>query len=257
MMMSKGKYAEAVKTADLTARIDSTFPDIHLLGGAALLRMGRYDAATVELEKEINLHPGRPDAYTDLGTVMLQTGDMDSARALALAAIDRRPSDITANRLLIRATRKDSTASLTELEQTVQTALTNTDSNLYVLNEGVEALVLRGDLSFAEPLVARGLAVRPPPIETDDLAFGPDFPHAPERFERERARTYYYHGLLAALRNHPGVAVTSLSAAIARDSTLAEAYLNLIAVLKASGQFTRADSVLTTARRLFPHDQRF
>jgi len=91
-------------------------------------------------------------------------------------------------------------------------------------------------------------------IETDDDAFG---------YSRDRARSHdlikskaaYQLGYIYGLRNRLGESIRMSNLAISLDSTLAEAYVNLINGYFMTGETVKARELLTLARRRFPENK--
>jgi tetratricopeptide (TPR) repeat protein len=101
----------------------------------------------------------------------------------------------------------------------------------------------------------RAAATEPPPIETDDQAFGPGFRHNTADFGRLKARTYYLLGYCHAQMEQMGEATEYTRRAITADSTLIEAYVNLYSGYLTQGRLLEADSVLSEAEKRFPNNE--
>jgi len=96
---------------------------------------------------------------------------------------------------------------------------------------------------------------QPPPIETDDEAFAQTFRNSLPKWEKERARTNYQLGYVYGLQGRYRDATRHSRLAIQGDSSLIEAYVNLVSGLLSLGQRQQADSVLAVALDKFPTNQ--
>jgi TolB-like protein/Tfp pilus assembly protein PilF len=56
-------------------RQDPYNPALHYELGTALMKLDRWDEAKAALQKSLEIEPGQPNAYTNLGTISLQEGD--------------------------------------------------------------------------------------------------------------------------------------------------------------------------------------
>jgi tetratricopeptide (TPR) repeat protein len=130
-----------------------------------------------------------------------------------------------------------------------------TNQNLWMLNE-IGVVLSNIELhAEAEEILRGALSGSVPAIETDDEAFSSEFSHSRADVERERARSFYQLGYLTGKRGEFRQAVGYSHQAIARDSTLSQAYVNLISGHLALSQVDSARLVLSEAKRRFPNDR--
>jgi tetratricopeptide (TPR) repeat protein len=255
LLYSKGEYAAALHPFRQAADLRPDFPEVNLNLGASYLRMGLIDSAETCFRREIHLHPRRHKGYQNLASVSLLRGETNAARKLAEQALSLAPYDVMSNLVWLRALSIDSSLSLTELLTGIERAALATDDDVEVLNEGAAVLVARGECATSMRFLLRAVAVGPPPIETDDQAFGPGFRHNAADFERTKARTYYLLGYCHAQLGQMGEAIEYTTRAVTADSTLVEAYVNLYSGYLTEGRLLIADSVLSEAERRFPDNE--
>lgn len=234
------------------ASVDPTFPEVNLNLGNLWLRAGKTDSAAFYYQREISAHPGRAKAYTNLASLCLLRQRGDSALSIIQLALSRQPQDPLANALLIRILAANQSLTTDSLNHAVHEAVVRSARELRVLSEAASALVQSDALPEATPLLQEAIAARPPAIETDDAAFDTDFPNGPDRFDRRKATSYYLLGYVMGRSGQFDEAVRCSREAIRRDSTLVEAYANLVSGYLSLGKMADAESTLALAARLFP-----
>ncbi|RKX27695.1 MAG: hypothetical protein DRP45_00300 [Candidatus Zixiibacteriota bacterium] len=259
-LMSKGLYYyshQDYRTAqEFFEKALSLYPtnsEINLNLGACLFKQGSVDSARYYFERELVFHPERPKVYNNLASLDLLAHHYESAQRWIRKALRIAPYDITANTIWLRILASDSALSAESLMVEIEKSLVSTDFDLTIHNEGATLLAERGDLAAARSLLARVLDASAPPIETDDFAFGPDFPHGHDGIAQEKAKAHYQLGYINGLQGHIEESIGHSTAAIGLDSTLAEAYVNLISGYVSAGQRWMADSVMDDAAERFPN----
>lgn len=252
----RGDYQAAMRHFREAEAIDPGFPEVSLDIGACFIRQGEVDSALHYLRREQSLHPDRVRTYHNLASIELVNGNLSAARAWARTAVEIAPYDVTANILLVRSLGADSSVAENRLGEEIRAAAQRTGNDLYFLNEAAAVMSRRSDLNSAERLLKDALEAAPPPIETDPLAFRPDFRNARDPFRREKAKAWHLLGYLAAIQGRVEEAVSCSGQAVTGDPEFAEAYVNLINALRVSGRTAEADSVAAIVREKFP-DQPF
>lgn len=245
-------YPQALKYFYTARMLDPTYPEINLNIGACYLRLGQADSARFYLEQERSLHPQRPKTYTNLASLHLVNGQFQQAAAQAQIALALTDWDVTTNMIYLRSLAGLDSVTTDSLQSEIENAAARTSNDLYLLNDAAMLLLHRGDTLQAESLLQRALHTQAPPIETDDGAFDRNFPNHYVRRQNEKAHTYYHLGLMAGLAGRYHQAISYNRQAIAADSGLAEAYLNLAGGYRLVGQFKTSDSILTITARRFP-----
>ncbi len=245
---------QALAFGRLAEKADGTFPDVNLNLGNIWLREGNRDSAEYYYRREASTNPQRPKAYINLASMYLLQHSLDSSSALAATALKLQPRDPTANTLAIRLASQlmlppDS------LQRVIDSAIKRSRADLRVLTEAASAFVQRDLLAAAEPVIERGMQAVPPAIETDDAAFDRDFIDSPERFNLRKSTIYYLAGYVYGRTGRFEDAVRCSREALARDSNLVEAYVNLVSGYFSLGRPTEADSTLTQALTRFPRNE--
>ena len=253
-LYSKGEYTESVKYFRRAADLQPDFPEVNLNLGAVYLRLGMPDSARNCFEREITRHPQRTKAYQNLASLYLADGDYKQAVVFADVSLSLAPYDELSNIVRLRALSRDSTVDDARFLEAVDAAARNTGNDLSVLNEGGSLLLMRGDAENALSVLLRAEAARPPAIETDDEAFGPNFTHLKSDFERLKANTYFSIGYCYSKLDRLAESVEYSRRAIAADSMMCPAYVNLRAGYLSQGRLVEADSVLSVEKQRFPDD---
>ncbi len=249
-----GAYQRAIQIGHQILDRDPKFPEANLNIGAAWFRLGDGDSAKYYFERERGLYPGRPRAYTNLASYYLVNHQYDSSYIKLNRALLLRPYDLSANTLLIRTAAADNSVGETELAGYLTSILTETDSNLVIMLEAAKAASGRQLFPLAEQLLRSALSTAPPPVETDDLAFDEAYPYTPVRLRKLRAQTHYELGFVLGQTGRFEESISESRQAIALDSSLSAAYVNLFSGFVSTGQLRSADSVLSRASALFPND---
>ena len=234
---------------------DASLAETNLNIGACYLRLGLADSALFYFEQEHKLHPNRPKTHSNLASLHLVNGRYREAAVQAEKALALADWDVTANMVYLRALAGIDSIATDIFVTRVEQAAERTDNDLYLLNDAALLLLRCGDTAQAESLLQRALHSRPPPIETDDGAFDRNFPNHFLRRRHETARTHYHLGLLAGLSGKYHLAISHNRQAIAADSSLVEAYVNLAGGYRYTGQTESADSVISIAAQRFPTNE--
>lgn len=247
-----GDYQTALRYALDAERAAPTFPEVNLIAGNAYLRLGDIELARRYYEREAAFHPTRSKAFTNLASLALVEGDVPEALRLTDQALRLRPYDYDANLLRLRAIFNVDSASPADLLNEVEAAAARTDNDIYLLNEAGILLTNRGMIEPARTVLMQALSASPPPIEMDDAAFLPAFRHSRERIHAQYARASYQLGFIAGITGRYAEAVEFSRRAIEFDSSLADAWVNLVNGYLAIGRREEALSLLSSATERFP-----
>lgn len=259
-LMSRGSYlydhdefSAALVQFRQAAQLDPAFPDVNLNLGVSYFRLGQGDSTQACIEREIELHPGRPAAYHNLASFHLVNGRYLEASRLLDQALAIAPYDLMANIQWLRVLANDSTVATDSLYRAALSAADATGNELSVLNWGASLLSGRGCSPEVTLILERAESAVPPPVETDDQAFRSSSRHERSRFAREKAKTYYLRGYCLAQSGQIEEAVAYTRQAIEHDSLLTEAYINLYTGYSSLGQLVLADSVRAETVARFPN----
>lgn len=245
-------YRQAISHQRLALAVDSTFPEVNLNMGVCFLKLGQDDSAHFYFEREKRWNPGREKAFTNIASLHLVNGQYKDAISEVSFALARKPYDVTANTVLLRAASGVDEIDNDSLTYLASRAAENTGNDVYLLNDAAALLTQRGALEQAEAFLLKAVNATPPAIETDDEAFTRTFRNSLQNWKKQWARAYYQLGYISGLgeRYHDAVRYSEL--AIQNDSTLVEAYVNLISGLMSTGQRHKADLVLAVLLERFP-----
>ncbi len=249
---AQGNNSEALRLSQEAARANPTFPEVHLNIGNALVRLGNPAAAREAYERELELHPQRAKAYTNLASLALVEDDIGRALEWSQKAISLRPYDYDANLVRLRALAAVDTLPSSAMVAEIRAAAARTDDDVYLLNDAGIILTGLGHPDLAVEILSRALEADPPPIETDDHAFLPRYRHSRENMRAQYARAAYQLGFIAGVNGRFEEAVARSRQAIDNDSSLADAWVNLISGYMAMGRPASADSALSAALQRFP-----
>jgi len=248
------RFVEALNNFKKAWSADSTFPEINLNLGAAYFRVGLVDSAWNYFQSEERLHPGRASTYNNIASIYLIRGQLAEAIIEVEKALKLKPYGELSQLIRIRAASEliavmntDSLYSLT------LTAIEQSGNAIEAVNYSSVTLSVLGALPQAKALLAKALEMRPPPIEINDDAFSPNFPDIKQAWYREKARTHYQLGFIYGTEGNISESILQSQKALAIDSNLMEAYINLANGFNAAGRFSEADSIMSIYRNRFPN----
>ncbi|MFH1688119.1 MAG: glycosyltransferase family 39 protein [bacterium] len=248
-----GDYEQAIRFFRGAREVRPDFAETNLNLAACYLRSGQTDSASFYLEEELRLHPDRHRTYINLASMALLSGNPNEALTLARQAVQRVPYDRLANQVLLRAA-ASADLSNAAMAGLIDSALANTDNDLYLLNEAAVILSERGDRPRARQLLRKAIVAQRPPIETDDAAFETEFRHSTAAWRTELAKAHHQLGYLLGLDGEFARAALLSETAIAYDSTLVGAWINLVSALAQQGSLYQADSLVQVIKLRFPND---
>ncbi|MFH2049709.1 MAG: hypothetical protein ABIJ12_09705, partial [bacterium] len=259
-LMSKGNYYFVQQDYEMSLRysreafiVDSLFPEVNLNLGNWFLKMGNIDSARYYFERETEYHPYRYKAYTNLATLKYLDHNYQESLSLIRISLKYNPNDLTANQVLLRTTFANDSIDNETCSLTAQESIELTGNDIYLLNEISALMINRSMLSNAEEFLNKALLSHPPPIETDDEAFKPYFRNSHNNMRKQKGYSHFQLGYIKGLQNSYGESIRHSLEAINLDSTLSEAYINLISGYIATNQTTAADSILNHALIMFPN----
>jgi len=244
-----GRTEQAVEMYRRALAANPDYPDIRLNLGAAYLKLGRADSAAVYFQRELNRFPQTAAAYSNLASLAY----LDSAYARALEYADRalslRPYLVDAHLIKLRtlATLRDTL----RFSEALATAGRNLPDNRRV---DLEVGIIYSNWQHYDPAIDRlnrALQARQAPAETDDNAFGYFIGSAAWPHWKIRARAAYQLGYIYGLKSELSRSIGFSRLAIATDSGLTEAYINLANAYRLSGKSDSARIILDLATERF------
>ncbi len=258
-LISKGNYyytqsnfKTSLKFNREAQKVNPKFPEVNLNIGNCFLKSGHIDSAQFYFQKEIQNHPLRSKAYTNSGTLKYLEYNYQESLELARISIKHNPYDITAHQVLLRALFAIDSLDKKTYYQTALESSRKLADDIYLLNEAAVLLSNRGMYMESEEFLDKALLSTPPPIETDDEAFKHYFRNSRENIQRQKAFSYFQLGYIKGLQDSYGESIQYSQRAIILDSSLVDAYANLISGYIATNQSDKADSVINHALKLFP-----
>ncbi len=254
-LYARGDYESALNVWRQAAQIDPAFPEINLNLGACFLRMGQTDSALFHFGIEKQLHPNRALGYTNFASVYLIKNRPELALVEINRALELKPYHELSHLIRIRAASqlvKDiSTDSLYRLTLSAHHQCKHAVS---FLNHSAIVLTNRGALEQAELLLKIAAVTEPAPIEMNDDAFNSSYLAVKQNWLKDKALANYQLGFIFGLQEKFDASIAASREAIRLDSSLVEAYINLINGLNATGEFAKADSLKSLAQIRFPNN---
>ncbi|MFQ5606515.1 MAG: tetratricopeptide repeat protein [Candidatus Zixiibacteriota bacterium] len=255
--LAEGRLADAVTSFRELLAIEPTYPRAAQNLGVAYFLQSNADSAERYFLRELRLYPGAPDALTNLASLRLTRGDISAADTLSAQAYKIRPYDLTTFRLRIRTLERAGRRSESE-------ALLLGAENLfsgqagYWLDRGGHLLLIGDSAGALESFIAGAeLDV----TETDPVETGLS---SVLRGDRQRAlrqtlsaQTNYQAGYLLGLQRRLPESARYSSRAIARDSTLLAAYMNLALAYLGQDKRDSARHIRELAQKRFGPESRY
>jgi 4-amino-4-deoxy-L-arabinose transferase-like glycosyltransferase len=227
------------------------YPEGNLNLGVTFLKQGNIDSAKYYFGRELELNPLQSKALINLASVNYLIKAYDSAQLLADRAIALKPYFSDGYLMAIRANfaRGDSAG----IEKLLGEVQFNHVTDLRIFLEAGLIYSQWNNFDKAEFYLNKILISAPSPIEVDDDAFGYDTPSATNL--KIKARAAYQLGYLFGLQKKLEKSIDMSGRAIALDSNLTEAYINLANGHLLQGQRLAARSIIAEAYRRFPQNE--
>lgn len=231
---------------------DPEFPEANLNLGATFLRQGETDSAEFYFRKELAYYPANARALSNLATVFYLRKMIDSSLTYATRAIEAKPYFLDGYLAKTRAL--GAKGDMESLEELLKEAERNLPRRGRLYHDAGIIFGEKKEFGKAEHYLKRALAEEAAPVEMDDNAFL----YSTEAYDagqrRLKAKAFYELGYIYGVQNLLTESIEMSRQAIALDSNLAEAYINLTSGLLLSGQVPSAKATLETARRRFPEN---
>ncbi len=233
--------------------LEQDYPENNLNIGAVFIKLGEIDSARYYINREKELHPLQSKGFTNSATIYYNLEMYDSALVDINKSLELEPYQITANQLYARIIFKQG-YSFFDLQPKIIELRKRTNDNIYLLNE-IASLIYNDTTinnSLAISILNDALKTTPPPIETDDASFAHRSPNELSVWNKQKAKSYYHLGYIYGVSGKFNDAILNSRKAIEIDSTLSDAYLNLISGYLSINQVQEGKKVLETAIRKFP-----
>ncbi len=250
--LHSGDYKKAVDYYFLTLAENDTYPDANLNLGAVYLKQGRGDSAEIYFRRELNSFPDNAGAYSNLASLYNLKGDYRQSQIYADSAMALKPYAVDPYLISLRNfSRLDDT---TAFENMLTKAGENLkDTSRVNLDAGI-IFSQWGEYDRALAYLQSVLDSPDRPMETNDDAFSYSFT-GQNSGNAVRARAAYQMGYIYGIKGNLEQSISKSELAIALDSNLADAYINLINAYMLLGKQDRAATLLNIARQKFPNNK--
>lgn len=227
------------------------YPDAAINLGVTMLKMGQVDSAQFYFEKELSNSPDSPKAYSNLASIYILKANYDSALALADKSIELKPYflDPYLIKLRVYASLSDSTG----INKTMTAVQENVDNPERAFFDAGVVFTEWGDHNKAEGFLMAAYDAKPGSAEMDDNAFS----HASKTSGGTiniKSRASYQLGYLYGLMGDYNESIEYSNTAIALDSNLVEAYINLSSGYLSIGDINNARAIADLAFKKFPNN---
>ncbi len=249
----KGDYKKATDLFAHLLNFNSNFPDANLNLGVAWLRQGDGDSAEYYFRREIELFPNRADGYVNIASLYLINNQYLSSIIYADSALTLKPYHTEAN--IIKMRNQAALYDTTGLQNSINEALLSTSEKSRIhLEAGLIYSNWQMYALTANHLLAALSAITIAP-ETDDRAFTYSGLTGYQISLKVKGRAAYQLGYIYGKQNDLVRSIEMSNQAIFNDSSLADAYVNLINGYRLSGKIDSARYVLQIALENFPDHQ--
>ncbi|MEZ5358317.1 MAG: glycosyltransferase family 39 protein [Candidatus Zixiibacteriota bacterium] len=248
--MRAGEYRTAIAYYDSITALPGYFQDSFVNRGLAYLKLGDTKNSIESFHAELRANPQSAEAMNDLAAVYLVNGQTDSARFYASSSLTIKPYDKQAAINLLRTAVADTTgreaieAQRRQFRRFVEKYPEYLfEEALYFAALGRYSEAIDNQLRVRERLDATHAVIS---FKTQSFAT----PNASR--ERLAVLSDYQLGYLYGLTGQFEASIRFSRQAIAADSLLKEAYINLISGYRSLGRSGEADSVVAIYLRHWP-----
>ena len=247
---------KALDSFERAYTIDNRLKELNQNIGAVYIRMGMLDSALYYLKHEKELYPQSVLASKNIASVYLTQKVYRQALEEINLAMEKEPYDLMTNQLYLRISNEiDTTYNSQRFLDAVKRASYRTNNNIYLLNEAAAYLSNRQMYTEAEKLLNLAINSTPPPVEIDDESFLHFSKHTPEQWKKQTAYALYQYGYINGIRGEFTKAIEHTNQAIKIDSTISEAYVNLVSGYLSTNQREKAIEVLSLGLSKYPQNQ--
>ncbi len=249
-----GEQKQALALFKKANACEPDMPEGNLNIGATYLKLGQTDSALHYINREKMLHPLQSKGFTNAASIYYNLGMYDSALVQINKSLELEPYKVIANQLLGRII-FHLNHSIFEIQKQIIDIRKRTGDNIYILNDLATSI-------YNDPSIQNSLAISilhdavestPPAIETDDASFMHLSPNTTILWNKQRALSYYHLGYISGITGKFNDAIRYSNSSIAIDSSLADAYLNLVSGYFSTNQKENGLQVLKIALEKFPH----
>lgn len=247
---------KALDSFERAYTLDNRLKELNQNIGAVYIKMGMLDSALHYLKREKEFHPESVLASKNMASVYFTRKNYQQAMEEIQRAMEKEPYDLMINQLYLRISNAiDTTYNSQRFVDAVKRASYRTDNNIYLLNEAAAYLSKRQMYNEAEKLLKLAINSTPPPVEIDDESFLHFSKHTPEQWSKQIAHALYQYGYINGIKGEFTEAIEHTNQAIAIDSTIPEAYVNLVSGYLSTNQQEKAMKILSLGLSRFPQNQ--
>ncbi|UCD16408.1 MAG: glycosyltransferase family 39 protein [Candidatus Zixiibacteriota bacterium] len=229
------------------------YPEASLNLGVAYMKKGLGDSAEFYFRDELAGNPSSAHALSNIASLHYLRGQYDSAAILADRAIHLKPYLTDPYLVKIRALAAlGDSAGVNDLIARAEKSL---DDNARLWLDAGLVYSQWSRLEVAEDYLKKTINSNPAPAETDDEAFGWAADASGDSFPVIRAKAAYQLGYIYGIQNRLAQSIAMSNLAIALDSALSDAYVNLASGYLASNRPELARQVIELARAKFPGNE--
>ncbi len=215
----------------------------------AFIRKGNPDTAERYFREELRHFPDRARAYSNLASVYYLKKDYDSALALADRALEFRP--YLSDPYLIKLRANHNMGDIAAITRTISTAERFLDNKGALYLEAGNIYSSFEMYDRAKEYLLSAYKEKPAAAEIDDNAFRQSS-DGEKQLQRIRARAAYQLGFIYGITGKTQESIEYSRSAIGLDSTIVEAYINLINAYNEFGKPDSALIILALAENRFP-----
>jgi len=250
--LHSGDYKKAVDYYIRTLAENDAYPDANLNLGAVYLKRGHGDSAEIYFRRELNRSPDNAGAYSNLASLYNLKGDFRQSQVYADSAIALKPYAVDPYLISLRNfSQLDDTAAFENMLTTAGKNLK--DISRVYLDVGI-IFSQWGEYDSALTYLQSVLDSPVRPMETNDDAFSYSF-SGQNSDNAVKAQAAYQMGYIYGIRGNLEQSIAKSKLAIALDSNLADAYVNLINAYMLLGKQDDAQALLKKARQKFPDNK--
>ncbi|MCP4704789.1 MAG: hypothetical protein GY865_09285 [candidate division Zixibacteria bacterium] len=249
----QGNYKTATDLYNQLLNSNPSFPDANLNLGVTWLRQGIGDSAEQYFSNEIKLFPKRPDGYVNIASLRLLNNEYLESIIYADSALALKPYHSQANIIKIRchAALSDTLGLQNSIEEAL---LLVPDRSRIHLEAGFIYSNWQMDNLSIEHLL-QVLSTHSIAAETDDRAFTYSGLTGRQISLKTKGQAAYQLGYIYGKQNDLKNSIRLSKLAIVNDSSLTDAYINLINGYRLSGQIDSAKHISQIALNKFPNNK--
>lgn len=245
-----GDYRTAITYYDSINTLPGYYRDTNNNRGLAYLKLGDTKNSLASFYAELKANPQSADAMNNLAAVYLVNGQIDSARIYASSALSLQPYNKEAAINMLRAAVADTTGreAIETQRQDIRQYVDQYPSYLF------EEALYFASLSRVSEAIDDQLRVQELLENSKESITFKTAPFSSLAKSRERLRVLsdYQLGYLYGLSGRYETSIKYSHDAIAADSLLKQAYINLISGYRSLGRDREADSVVARYLTIWP-----